>query len=74
METEGNTGMDAPGNDVVETSPATAPEPIRVFDSQGNLRTDVDAASIRDFDFRNPVFLPEAELRQIRLRHHDLVR
>lgn len=66
--------MDAPGNDVVETSPATAPEPVQVFDFKGNLRSDVDATSIRDFDFRNPVFLPEAELRQIRLRHHDLVR
>lgn len=66
--------MDAPGNDAVEASPATAPERVQVFDSEGNLRSDVDAASIRDYDFRNPVFLPEAELRQIRLRHQDLVR
>jgi len=74
MDTEGNTGMDAPGNDAPEASPATSAEAIRVFDCQGSIIPNIDAESIRDFDFRNPVFLPEAELRQIRILHDDMVR
>ncbi len=66
--------MDAPDTDAVEASPVTAPEPVQVFDFEGNLRTDVDASTVRNYDFSNPVFLPEAELRQIRLRHEDLSR
>lgn len=74
MDTEGNTGMDAPGDDALEASPATPTEPIRVFDHEGTLIPNVEADSIQNFDFRNPVFLPEAELRQIRIRHDDLAR
>jgi flagellar motor switch protein FliM len=74
MDTEGNTGMDAPGDDALEASPATAAESIRVFDHEGSLILDIDADSIQNFDFRNPVFLPEAELRQIRILHDDLAR
>jgi len=71
MDTEGNTGMDAPGDDALEATPATTD---RVFDHEGSIIANVDPDRIQNFDFRNPVFLPEAELRQIRLRHDDLAR
>jgi flagellar motor switch protein FliM len=74
MDTEGNTGMDAPGDDALEASPATEADTDRVFDHEGSLIPDIDAGSIQNFDFRNPVFLPEAELRQIRKLHDDLAR
>ncbi len=74
MDTEGNTGMDAPGDDALEASPATAEETFRVFDHEGSLIPNIDASGIQNFDFRNPVFLPEAELRQIRILHDDLAR
>ena len=69
--------MDAPGDDALEASPASPASPaetIRVFDHEGTLIPNVEADSIQNFDFRNPVFLPEAELRQIRILHDDLAR
>lgn len=74
MDTEGNTGMDAPGSETTEIQPAVTVESVRLFDSEGQRLADREASSIRSFDFRNPVFLPEAELRQVRLRHEDLAR
>ena len=65
--------MDAPGSEPTGIPPAAA-DPIRLFDSEGRRQPDREASSIRNFDFRNPVFLPEAELRQVRLRHDDLAR
>ncbi len=53
-----------------QTAEAAAPKPMLVG-TDGALATD---AKIEAYDFRNPAFLSEAELRRLRLLHEDFIR
>ena len=54
-------------------SEATAPAKQQIFLADGK-RVDGDAPKIETYDFRNPVFLTEVELRRLRLLHEDFIR
>lgn len=45
-----------------------------IFRSNGEPFPDPDSLKIENFDFRNPVFLTEIELRRLRLMHEDFIR
>jgi flagellar motor switch protein FliM len=46
----------------------------RVFRSDGKPLDPSKAAKIETYDFRNPVFLTEVELRRLRILHEDFIR
>lgn len=55
-------------------SGAEAGEKRRVLRSDGRRPDGGEAAKIEAFDFRNPTFLSEVELRRLRLLHEDFIR
>lgn len=55
-------------------SEATAPAKKQIFRSDGRGTYGSDAPKIEPYDFRNPVFLSEVELRRLRLLHEDFIR
>jgi len=54
-------------------SEATAPVRQQIFLADGK-RVDGETPKIETYDFRNPVFLTEVELRRLRLLHEDFIR
>lgn len=44
-----------------------------IIDYHGNRFSDPQSISVEVYDFRNPVYLSESELRQIRIRHEQFV-
>jgi flagellar motor switch protein FliM len=59
-------------------APASAPEPSEAAPKQQFLRADGSRhgaeSKVEAYDFRNPVFLSEVELRRLRLVHEDFIR
>jgi flagellar motor switch protein FliM len=55
-------------------SEAIAPPKQQIFRSDGGRIDGRDAPKIETYDFRNPVFLTEVELRRLRLLHEDFIR
>lgn len=49
------------------------PEEI-IFDPEGNKVRTLKGTRIEPYDFRNPVFLTEVELRRVRIRHEEFIR
>ena len=45
-----------------------------VYDPDGNLILSQKGARVEPYDFRNPVFLTEVELRWVRIRHEEFIR
>ena len=45
-----------------------------VYDPDGNLLITHKGARVEPYDFRNPVFLTEVELRRVRIRHEEFIR
>ena len=45
-----------------------------VYDPDGNLLISNKGARVEPYDFRNPVFLTEVELRRVRIRHEEFIR
>jgi flagellar motor switch protein FliM len=45
-----------------------------VYDPHGNLILSQKGARVEPYDFRNPVFLTEVELRRVRIRHEEFIR
>ena len=45
-----------------------------IFDSEGRRMDAANPPKIEAYDFRNPVFLTEVELRRLRLLHEDFIR
>ncbi len=45
-----------------------------VYDPDGNLLTTNKGARVEPYNFRNPVFLTEVELRRVRIRHEEFIR
>jgi len=45
-----------------------------VYDPDGNLILSQKGARVEPYDFRNPVFLTEVELRRVRIRHEEFIR
>ena len=71
---------DNPMSDVLDQSEidkllseATAPSRQQIFRADGK-RVEGEAPKIETYDFRNPVFLTEVELRRLRLLHEDFIR
>lgn len=54
-------------------SEAAAPARQQIFRADGK-RVEGDPPKIETYDFRNPVFLTEVELRRLRLLHEDFIR
>jgi len=54
-------------------SEATVPAKQQVFRADGK-RVEGELPKIETYDFRNPVFLTEVELRRLRLLHEDFIR
>lgn len=50
-----------------------APKPV-VFRADGRRLQSADIPKIETYDFRNPVFLAEADMRRLRLLHEDFIR
>ncbi len=50
-----------------------APKPV-VFRADGRRLQSADLPKIETYDFRNPVFLAEADMRRLRLLHEDFIR
>lgn len=70
-----------PLNDVLDQSEidkllseAIAPPKQQIFRSDGGPVDGREAPKIETYDFRNPVFLTEVELRRLRLLHEDFIR
>lgn len=55
-------------------SEATAPAKQQIFLSDGKRVEGSEVPKIEAYDFRNPVFLTEVELRRLRLLHEDFIR
>lgn len=55
-------------------SEAIAPVRQQIFRADGKRADGGDAPKIETYDFRNPVFLTEVELRRLRLLHEDFIR
>lgn len=55
-------------------SEASAPPKQQIFRADGNRVEGNDIPKIETYDFRNPVFLTEVELRRLRLLHEDFIR
>lgn len=55
-------------------SEAIAPPKQQIFRSDGNRVDGREVPKIETYDFRNPVFLTEVELRRLRLLHEDFIR
>lgn len=49
------------------------PEEV-VFDPEGRRVASSKGARIEPYDFRNPIFLTEVELRRVRIRHEEFIR
>ncbi len=49
------------------------PEEI-IYDPEGNKVRTQKGTRIEQYDFRNPVFLTEVELRRVRIRHEEFIR
>ncbi|HEY9153891.1 MAG TPA: flagellar motor switch protein FliM [Opitutaceae bacterium] len=71
----------SPMNDVLDQSEidrllseAIAPAKQTIFRADGKPVDGRDAPKIETYDFRNPVFLTEVELRRLRLLHEDFIR
>lgn len=45
-----------------------------IYDPQGNKITTSKGTRIEPYDFRNPIFLTEVELRRVRIRHEEFIR
>ncbi|PTY08790.1 flagellar motor switch protein FliM [Opitutaceae bacterium EW11] len=70
-----------PLNDVLDQSEidkllseAIAPPKQQIFRADGNRVDGREVPKIETYDFRNPVFLTEVELRRLRLLHEDFIR
>ncbi len=57
---------------LTQTAEAQAPKPLLV--RAGAKGDSAAAAKVEPYDFRNPAFLSEAELRRLRLLHEDFIR
>lgn len=76
-----DTDKDLPGDPMLDQSEidrllsmASEPAKPRVYRADGR-RQDGDAAlKVESYDFRNPVFLTEVDLRRLRLLHEDFIR
>lgn len=55
-------------------SEATAPAKQQIFRADGRGTYGSDSPKIEPYDFRNPIFLSEVELRRLRLQHEDFIR
>ena len=55
---------------LAQTVEASTPKPLLVGGSGGGLA----GAKVETYDFRNPAFLSEVELRRLRLLHEDFIR
>lgn len=55
-------------------SEATAPTKQLIFRADGRTAHGSEPPKIEPYDFRNPVFLSEVELRRLRLLHEDFIR
>ncbi len=51
---------------------ATAEEPATVFDLHGNRMSAVDSSKVEPYNFRNPGFLSQTQLRQFAMLHEKL--
>lgn len=45
-----------------------------IYDPEGNKVRTLKGTRIETYDFRNPVFLTEVELRRVRMRHEEFIR
>lgn len=45
-----------------------------IYDPEGNKVTTAHGTRIEQYDFRNPIFLTEVELRRVRIRHEEFIR
>jgi len=45
-----------------------------IYDPEGNKVRTMKGTRIEPYDFRNPVFLTEVELRRVRIRHEEFIR
>ena len=45
-----------------------------IYDPEGNKVTAAKGTRIEPYDFRNPIFLTEVELRRVRIRHEEFIR
>ena len=55
-------------------SEAIAPPKQQIFRADGKPTDGREPPKIETYDFRNPVFLTEVELRRLRLLHEDFIR
>lgn len=55
-------------------SEAVTPARQQIFRADGRRHDGKEAPKIETYDFRNPVFLTEVELRRLRLLHEDFIR
>ncbi|MGF1449117.1 MAG: flagellar motor switch protein FliM [Opitutales bacterium] len=52
---------------------ASAEQKEAIYNCHGELFSSHDRVNVEVYDFRNPVFLTEVELRQVRIRHENFV-
>ncbi|OUW15926.1 MAG: flagellar motor switch protein FliM, partial [Opitutales bacterium TMED158] len=45
-----------------------------IYDPMGNKINAPKGTRIEPYDFRNPIFLTEVELRRVRIRHEEFIR
>jgi flagellar motor switch protein FliM len=55
-----------------QTNEASTEAPAAVFDLHGNRMTAIEAAKVEPFNFRNPGFLSQTQLRQFAMLHEKL--
>lgn len=58
--------------DALMTEAMTAPQEV-IYSYDGNRMDASEKVHIENYDFRNPVFLTENELRQVRIRHEQFI-
>ena len=58
--------------DALMTEAMTAPQEV-VYSYDGHRMQTTEKVHIENYDFRNPVFLTENELRQVRIRHEQFI-
>lgn len=56
------------------SSPAAAPAQGKIYHAGARRRDGAPAPKVEPYDFRNPVFLTEVELRRLRILHEDFIR
>ena len=71
---EASTGLDQSEIDRLLTQQLAAPAKQQVFQTVASRKFLQENVKIEPYDFRNPAFLTELELRRLRLLHEDFIR